>query len=157
MADSKITNINITLPMLSESRIKISDQDTQVFDIIRNKWVVLTPEEFVRQRFVDWLINVKKYSQYRIANEIGLIVNKRSRRCDTVVFTDDKTPFVIIEYKAPQINITQKVFDQIVRYNSALRAKYLVVTNGISMFCCEIDYLNNSYHYVNDLPPCKQD
>lgn len=157
MTDSRITNINLTLPMLLESRINISGKVTQVFDIIRNKWVVLTPEEFVRQRFVDWLINVKGYSQYRIANEIGLIINKRSQRCDTVVFTHDNNPFVIVEYKAPQITITQKVFDQIVRYNSALRAKYLVVTNGISMFCCEIDYTGNSYRYINDLPAYKQD
>lgn len=155
MCDSHIVNNNIILPHLPESRIRKLDNDIQVFDIIRNKWVALTPEEYVRQRFVEWLVSNKGYSKYRIANEIGLTVNRRSRRCDTVVFTADNKPYIIVEYKAPQIKITQKVFDQIVRYNSVLFAKYLIVTNGVTNYCCEMDYENNTYRFLKDLPQCK--
>ncbi len=152
MSDSNSHNTDISLPMLPANRIESRGDDAYVFDIIRNKWVLLTPEEFVRQRFVEWLILVKGYSRYRIANEIGLTVNRRRRRCDTVVFAADNNPLIVIEYKAPQVCITQKVFDQIVRYNSVLRATFLVVTNGISMYCCEMNYTTNTYSYISRLP-----
>lgn len=87
-----------------------------------------------------------------MANEIGIKLNGTRKRCDTVVFNPDGSPFVIVEYKAPDINITQNVFDQIVRYNMALKANYLIVSNGLQHYCCQIDYKNNSYRFIPRIP-----
>ena len=85
-------------------------------------------------------------------NEISLTQNGISRRCDTLIADRHGNPFMIVEYKAPSIQISQKVFDQIVRYNMVLRAKYLVVSNGLSHYCCKIDYATNSYSFLPDIP-----
>ena len=87
-----------------------------------------------------------------MANEIGIELNGTKRRCDTVVFNSDGTPLVIVEYKAPDISISQNVFDQIVRYNMVLRAGYLIVSNGITHYCCVIDYDRNTYHFIPEIP-----
>lgn len=142
----------LTVPHIEAKRLRTEGDDVQIYDIARRKWVALTPEEWVRQCFVDWLINNKGYPLSRIANEIGLTVNKRSRRCDTVIMGKDGKPQMIVEYKAPSVNISQAVFNQIVRYNSILEAKYLVVSNGLKHYCCEIDYANHSYRFLPDIP-----
>lgn len=144
--------IPIDLPMLDAGRFRREGEVVMIFDAVRGKWLQLTPEEFVRQRFVEWLVKEGGYSVYRLGNEIGLTVNRRRRRCDTVVFNADRTPLMVVEYKAPQVRITQKVFDQIVRYNSVLNARYLVVSNGVETYCCEMDYINSSYRYLGALP-----
>lgn len=150
--DGHNSEMVVEFPLIEDSRFRKNGMDCQIFDVVRGKWVAFTPEEFVRQRFVEWLMRAKGYSKYMMANEIGMIVNKRSRRCDTVVFNHKREPFIIIEYKAPQVKISQRTFDQIVRYNSVLKARYLVVTNGLSMFCCEMDYVGNTYKYVKEIP-----
>lgn len=127
-------------------------QRPEVFDAQRSHWVALTPEEWVRQHFVSMLINVKGYPGGRIANEISITLNSTARRCDTVIFDAMKQPLMIVEYKAPSVNVTQKVFDQIVRYNMVLRARYLTVSNGIRHFCCEIDYATMTYRFLPDIP-----
>lgn len=124
----------------------------KVFDKLRKKFVALTPEEYVRQNFVGWLIDSKKYPASLMANEIGIEVNGTKRRCDTVIFNNDGTLRMIIEYKAPDVAITQKVFDQIVNYNRALRAKYLVVSNGMCHYCCVMDYTGDSYQFIRVIP-----
>ena len=88
----------------------------------------------------------KHYPKSLLANEIGIEVNCRKRRCDTVAFTPEGKPLLIVEYKAPGINVTQAVFDQIVRYNMSLHALYLAVSNGLRHYCCRIDYANRTYH-----------
>lgn len=133
-------------------RIGVEDGETKVFDHLRDKWVVLTPEEWVRQHFTAWLQCERHYPASLISNEIGIDVNGTRKRCDTVVFSRKAKPFIIVEYKAPGIKITQNVFDQIVRYNIALHADYLVVSNGLSHFCCKINYADNSYHFIPDIP-----
>lgn len=124
----------------------------KVFDPRRNRWVTLTPEEWVRQHFVEMLVNEKGYFPGNIANEIAITLNDTSRRCDTVVFDRFKRPLIIVEYKAPSVAITQRVFDQIVRYNMVLRADYLIVSNGLQHFCCHIDYGNMTYAFLQDIP-----
>lgn len=140
---------------LPDSDLRISrnsDGKIKVFDKIRKKYVALTPEEYVRQRFVDWLTNTLHYPPALIANEIGIELNATRRRCDTVVFSPNGDPLMIVEYKAPGVTVTQDVFDQIVRYNMVMKARYLVVSNGLEHFCCEIDYEHASYVYLPDIP-----
>lgn len=124
----------------------------RIFDPLRKKYVVLTPEEYVRQHFVSWLMTSLHYPCSLMANEIGIELNGTRKRCDTVVFNPDGTPFMIVEYKAPSVGITQMVFDQIARYNMVLHARLLVVSNGISHYCCVMDYSNNSYHFLPSVP-----
>lgn len=135
-----------------ELRLSREGEIVKVFDTLRKKFVTLTPEEYVRQHFVNWLINCKRYPTSLMANEIGIELNGTRRRCDSVVFDQRGLPMLIIEYKAPHIPITQNVFDQIVRYNMTLRAKYLIVSNGLSHYCCVIDYEKGNYQFIPDIP-----
>lgn len=122
----------------------------EIFDVLRHKWVALTPEEWVRQHFTAFLIAERGFPQALMANEVALSLNGQSRRCDTVVYTRALKPLCIVEYKAPNITVTQKVFDQIARYNSVLLAPYLIVSNGISHYCCR--FCGKSYAFLPDIP-----
>ncbi len=133
-------------------RIRKEGDTDFVFDPLRHKWVVLTPEEWVRQHFTAWMQSAKGYPASLMANEIGIEVNGTRRRCDTVIFNRDGSPRIIIEYKAPEVNIVQEVFDQIVRYNMSLHADYLIVSNGMNHYCCRIDYANSTYHFIPQIP-----
>lgn len=133
--------------------IKETEQGNKlIFDNLRRKFVVLTPEEWVRQNFVEYLINDKKFPKGLMSNEVSLIQNGISRRCDTLVSDRYGKPFVIVEYKAPNIKITQQVFDQIYRYNIVLHAHYLIVSNGLSHYCCHINYEDNTYSFLREIP-----
>lgn len=123
-----------------------------IFDPVRNKYVALTPEEWVRQHFVNYLISIKKFPQSLLANEVLIKLNHTSKRCDTVAYNRFLIPLVIVEYKAPTIPITSTVFDQIVRYNMALRVRYLIVSNGMCHYCCKIDYDTQSYAFLAGIP-----
>lgn len=124
----------------------------KVLDPLRKKYVVLTPEEYVRQHFTAWLIRELGYPPSLMANEIGIELNGTKKRCDTVVFNPDGTPLMIVEYKAPDVRISQHVFDQIVRYNMSLHAQYLTVSNGLSHYCCRIDYDASTYRFLPSVP-----
>ena len=132
--------------------IKKSANGLTIFDVLRSKFVALTPEEWVRQNFVAFLIHHKQFPQALMGNEIALVQNNNKRRCDTLIADREGCPFAIVEYKAPSVEITQKVFDQIVRYNMVLRAKYLMVSNGLQHYCCKIDYDTDSYSFLPDIP-----
>ena len=123
-----------------------------VFDRLRKRYVALTPEDWVRQHFVEYLIHEKQFPAALMANEVSLTQNGIKRRCDTLVADRQGKPLVIVEYKAPDIEITQQVFDQIVRYNMVLRARYLMVSNGMTHYCCRIDYDINTYAFLTDIP-----
>ena len=123
-----------------------------VFDPLRRKYVALTPEEWVRQHFVNFLIEQRDYPSGLMANEVSLNLNGLSRRCDTVVYDRHVRPRVIVEYKRPTVRITQKVFDQISRYNIKLRVRWLIVSNGLQHYCCQIDYQSGSCQFVEDIP-----
>lgn len=142
---------NLNLPPF-DMKVKRGDNILKVFDPLRKKYVALTPEEYVRQHFVNWLITGLRYPSSLTANEIGIELNGTKRRCDTIVFNPDGSPLMIVEYKAPNVSISQKVFDQIVRYNMVLHARYLTVSNGIRHFCCIIDYAANTYHFIPEIP-----
>ncbi|MCM1291032.1 MAG: type I restriction enzyme HsdR N-terminal domain-containing protein [Prevotella sp.] len=135
-----------------DMKIERRGNQVKVFDRWRKKYVALTPEEFVRQHFANWLCNYLHYPDPLISNEVSIVLNDNKRRCDTIVYGQDGKPFIIVEYKAPTVCITQDVFDQIVRYNMVLRAKYIVVSNGLNHYCCIIDYSSETYQFIHSIP-----
>lgn len=135
-----------------ETNIIQKDKNRMIFDILRKRYVKLTPEEWVRQHFIHFLIEHKNYPAGLLANEVGLDLNGTKKRCDTVLYRRDLSPQMIIEYKAPQINIAQKVFDQIARYNIVLRVDYLIVSNGLQHYCCKMNYEQQNYSFLTDIP-----
>lgn len=124
-----------------------------LFDILRKKFVVITPEEWVRQHFVHFLINYLNYPKSLIKVESGVNYNKLSGRSDVLVYDRTGKVFMLIECKAPNVEITNKVFEQASRYNLKYKAGYLVVTNGINHFCCSISHESGEYNYLDELPP----
>lgn len=143
--------LELNLPYFEKKIIRDGDK-LQIFDIIRKRYVALTPEEWVRQHFVHFLIDQKGFPMSHMSNEKQLKLNGMSRRCDTVVYDSSLRPMLIAEYKAPTVEITQKTFDQICRYNIVLKVRFLIVSNGLRHFCCRIDYDNNSYTFLPDIP-----
>ncbi len=141
-----------------EFKYKIDEQGrkTHILDKLRGKFVTLTPEEWVRQNFVAYLINSKSYPAGLIANEMSLVQNGIKRRCDTLVLSQQGNPLMIIEYKAASVKITQEVFNQILRYNSVMQAKYLIVTNGLVHYCCKLADDNSQYIFISDIPEYSQ-
>ncbi|MAP80725.1 MAG: restriction endonuclease subunit R [Aequorivita sp.] len=136
-------------------RFKSSENKTLVFDEIRKKFVVLEPEEWVRLHAVQFLLKEKKYPKSLINVEKQLKLNNTVKRYDVVVFKNDGSIFLIVECKAPSIPITQNTFDQIARYNMALQAEFLMVTNGLEHYFCEVDFKNKRYNFLKDIPPYK--
>lgn len=133
---------------------KVAEKDGKrtIFDPVRRKYVALTPEEWVRQHFVNYLVTARNYPKDLLANEVMVKLNGTSKRCDTVVYDRFLVPLVIVEYKAPHIPITRSVFDQIARYNMVLRVGYLIVSNGINHYCCKIDYDSQTYAFLDGIP-----
>lgn len=133
---------------------KIIDRDgkQEIFDDVRRRYVALTPEEWVRQHFVHFLLEHKGYPKTLLANEVRLRLNSTTKRCDTVLYATNLSARMIVEYKAPHVAITQKVFDQISRYNMALHVDYLVVSNGLRHYCCRMDYEHQRYVFLKDIP-----
>jgi len=139
---------------LPEYPFKITLKDSRhfIFDEIRKKHLVLTPEEWVRQHFIQYLISEKKFPKSLIQLEAGLNLNQLQKRTDIVIFNTDGERIMVIECKAPGIKITQKVFDQASRYNSIHKTNWLVVTNGLQHCYAEIDHVNSSFAFVQELP-----
>jgi len=133
-------------------KLKSSENKTHIFDKLRKKYVILTPEEWVRQHFVQFLIDEKKYPTLLIAIEKQLTINNRRKRTDILVFDRSGKHHIIIECKAPSIKITQNTFDQIARYNLKLNAEFLIVTNGLEHFFCKMDHDKESYIFLKDIP-----
>ena len=133
-------------------KIRQTDGKRQVFDPLRRKWVALTPEEFVRQHFVNHLTTDLNYPSSLLANEVELTIAGKRMRCDSVLYDARLQPKMIVEYKAPTVKITQHVFDQISTYNLLLHVDYLIVSNGMSHYCCKMDYDNNTYVFLDHIP-----
>lgn len=133
-------------------RLSGTQEHPSIFDILRRTYVALTPEEWVRQHFIHFLINQKNYPATLLANEIKLQVGNKTLRADSVLYDRELRPRMIVEYKAPHIPITQKVFDQISTYNMLLHVDYLVVSNGLQHYCCKMDYDNQKYLFLEDIP-----
>jgi hypothetical protein len=136
----------------ADLRLRQDGSRTDVFDPLRRRYVRLTPEEWVRQHFVRFLIDHKGYPAGLLANEVSLQLNGTSRRCDSVLFGRDSMPKMIIEYKAPHIPLTQKVFDQISRYNIIMRTPWLLISNGMQHVCCHLDLEAQTYAFLPEIP-----
>jgi type I restriction enzyme R protein N-terminal domain protein len=135
-----------------EIKLRGTKAQPQIFDILRKKYIALTPEEWVRQHFVHFLVEHKGYPAALMANEIQLKVGEKTLRADSVLYSRNLKPRMIIEYKAPHIPITQKVFDQISIYNMLLHVDYLVVSNGLQHYICKMDYNDKKYLFLEDIP-----
>jgi type I site-specific restriction endonuclease len=133
-------------------RIKITEGKSFIFDSLRKKYVRLTPEEWVRQNFVQFLIVEKKYSVSLMTVEALVKVNNNPQRADLVIFDRSGSPILVAEFKAPEVKISQQTFDQIVRYNMQLKVPFLIVSNGLEHYCCRINYDDNSYAFLAEIP-----
>jgi hypothetical protein len=147
--------IKLNLPEY-KFKIRETDKNKQIFDRFRKKFVTLTPEEWVRQNFLMYLTLEKNYPSSLLAIEAGLQLYKRKKRTDIVAYNNTGKPVLIVECKAPEVKISQDVFDQIARYNMALQVNYLIVTNGLEHYCCALDYKNNSYRFLKEIPDYKK-
>jgi hypothetical protein len=123
-----------------------------IFDPIRKKYLVIGPEEMVRQLMVQYLIQVKKYNPNRLSIERELRVQERRKRCDLLVFSQAMQPFLLVECKAPEVELTQAVARQIAVYNLPLQVDYLLITNGLMNYCCKMDYQEKSYVFLEEIP-----
>ncbi|MBS1524830.1 MAG: type I restriction enzyme HsdR N-terminal domain-containing protein [Bacteroidetes bacterium] len=137
-------------------RITDNNGKLTLFDEIRKKHVVLTPEEWVRQHFVQFLINQKGYPRSLIRLEGGLKLHGMQRRTDIVVFNSSGQRILMVECKSPDIGITQKVFDQVARYNMVHKVSVLAVSNGIDHYYCHIDFEDRQYRFIEELPGYKE-
>ena len=142
---------NLNFPTYS-FRFKNSENKVSIFDEIRKKFILLTPEEWVRQHVVQFLLQDKKYPKSYINVEKLIKINDLSKRYDGVVFQPNGEIFLLIECKAPEVPISQQTFDQIARYNLVLKAKYLMVTNGLNHYFCRMDFENEKYVFLRELP-----
>lgn len=133
-------------------RFKNSENKIHIFDVIRKKFVVLQPEEWVRQHIVHQLINDKNYPQSLVNVEKQLQLNGLKKRYDIVVFNQDASIEILVECKSPGTKINQAVFDQIAKYNMKLRANYLMVSNGLEHFYCKMDFEEEKYTFLRQLP-----
>lgn len=143
--------IPLNLPSFA-IKLSGSREHPTIFDVLRHKYVALTPEEWVRQHFVHYLTEHLHYPASLLANEVNLSIGDKQMRADTVLYDTSLRPVMIVEYKAPHIPINQKVFDQITVYNMLLHVDYLIVSNGMSHYCCKMDYENNTYEFLPEIP-----
>ena len=132
-------------------RFKNSENKVAIFDEIRKKFIILTPEEWVRQNVIQYLLHEKKYPKSYINVEKLIKINDVTKRYDIVVFQPDGSIFLLIECKAPEVKISQETFNQIARYNLTLKANYLMVTNGLNHYFCSMDFENEKYIFLKDL------
>ena len=141
----------LNFPENYQFRFKQMDNSVYIFCTIRKKWLILTPEEWVRQNIVQFLIQEKKYSKSAINTELIVEVNGMKKRADIIVFKKEK-PFIIVECKAPSVAISQETFDQIARYNLQIDADFLMVSNGLHHYYCQMDFENQKYVFLKELP-----
>lgn len=138
-------------------RFKNSENKVSIFDDIRKKFIILTPEEWVRQHTVKFLLEEKNYPKSYINVEKLVKVNGINKRYDIVVFHPNGKLFLLIECKSPEVKITQETFDQIARYNLKLKAQYLMVTNGLNHYFCQMDFENEKYIFLEELPSFRKE
>ncbi len=143
--------IKLNLPTF-DIKLRGTKEHPMIFDILRKKFIALTPEEWVRQHFIHFLVEHKGYPTGLLANEVQLKVGDKQLRADSVLYSRELKPRMIIEYKAPHIPITQKVFDQITIYNMLLHVDYLIVSNGMQHYICRMDYDGKKYLFIEDIP-----
>jgi len=136
----------------SELIIKEQNGKQYVFDRLKKRYTRLTPEEYVRQHFVNYLIDCKGFPEALLANEIQIELGNVKKRCDTILYDKYLKPLMIVEYKSPKITINQDTFDQISRYNMKLQVPWLIISNGLQHYCCKVDFGTGSCTFLNEIP-----
>lgn len=144
--------IQLNLPPFGIRLTRRADK-VYIWDILRQRTVRLTPEEWVRQHFVHYLIEHLDYPPTLMMNEVSIALGELSRRVDTILYDRSMTPLMLVEYKAPSVPLSQRTLDQIVRYNYALRVPYLLLSNGLEHRAYHIDYVSMSYRTLDHIPP----
>ncbi|MGE5425265.1 MAG: type I restriction enzyme HsdR N-terminal domain-containing protein, partial [Syntrophothermus sp.] len=124
----------------ADFRVRNNGNRREIFDPVRKRFVALTPEEWVRQNFIQYLNGIKNYPLSLLGIEIPLVYNGLKKRCDILVCNNSGKPRLIVECKAPEVKISQDVFHQVAIYNMAMNVEFLVVTNGLDHFICRIDH-----------------
>jgi len=148
-----VTQLNLpTYPF----RIEQQDGKNLIFDEIRKKLVALTPEEWVRQHFIQYLVGEKQFPASLMAVETGLKINQNQFRADLLVYDRKGQPLFLVEFKAPTVKITQHTFDQITRYNMTFQVPYLIVSNGLNHYCCLVNPAKKSYVFLKEIPEFSQ-
>lgn len=145
----------LQLPLIEyQARLQLKTEGSQrlLFDPLRRKWVVLQPEEMVRQLLLLYLMEAKGFNKNRLAVERGLNINGLQKRCDILAYDGQMQPFLLVECKAPQVPVTQAVFRQIAIYNLPLKVPYLLVSNGPISYCCKMDYEAEDFIFLSELP-----
>lgn len=145
----------LNLPNLSHT-LQINKEKKTIYDTSRKKHVSLTPEEWVRQNFLAFMVHYLAYPIGLVATEMTIELNRLKKRCDIVVFNNTGKPMLIVECKATGIALSQKVFTQIATYNLKLKVDYLVVTNGLNHYCCKMNYQDGSYTFLQKIPNFKE-
>ena len=143
--------VKLTLPQY-QLRTKTQHGRQLIFDQIRKKFIQLTPEEWVRQHFLNYLIKDLRYPRSLVKVESGLSVNNMGKRTDILVYNQEIDPYLLVECKAAHVTLNHKALDQLAIYNRAIKAQYLVLTNGLKHYCCGMDYKLNSYQFQSELP-----
>ena len=146
----------LNLPKYDFRLRKNADDKTEIFDAIRKRFYVLTPEEWVRQNFIQYLISEKQFPASLMAIEKGLKLNGMQKRTDIVQYNTSGNPVVIVECKAPEIKLSQDTFDQAARYNMTLQVDYLIITNGLEHYACKMNYSENKIQFLEEIPTFKQ-
>ena len=148
----KMENLKILNLPDYDFRMRKSTNKIEIFDEFRKKFVILTPEEWVRQNLLKYLHIEKNVPKSLIAIEKGLTVNRLKKRTDILVYNSKGITRMIVECKAPEIKINQNTFEQIARYNMTLKVDYLLVSNGLNHYCCKIDFANQGFQFIDNIP-----
>ncbi len=135
-----------------EFKTRVENGKKFIFDPFRSKYLMLTPEENVRQHFARYLIEELAYPATLMMSEHSLSLNKMNKRCDLIVFDRSGAPLLLVECKAPEVKISQAVFDQVARYNQVFKVSYLMVTNGMKHYCCKIDFATGKIEFLQSMP-----
>jgi type I site-specific restriction endonuclease len=133
-------------------RLRKENEQLQIFDSIRGRWLVLTPEEWVRQNTIIYISDTLEAPMSLIANEVTINYNGLTKRCDSIIYDEYGKPLIIVEYKRPDVTISQRVFDQIATYNLQLQVPYLIVSNGQQHLLCRVDFENRKYIFAQQWP-----
>jgi hypothetical protein len=149
-----MVNTPLNLP---EFNFSFKQENNKIFilDEIRHKYLILTPEEWVRQNFVKYMVVNLGYPSALISLEMPFSINNTDKRSDIAIYNREGNIVMLVECKAPKVKITQKTFDQAAVYNLKLKARYFIVTNGLVHYCCKVDYVNNKWDFVSEIPEYK--
>ena len=140
------------LSFQADLKVKTAEGKRWLYDPLRRKYLVLAPEELVRQLLIQYLIQDRGFSTNRMRSELGLKVNDLYKRCDILIYNTSVEPTILVECKAPKVNITQAAFEQIARYNLPLKVPYLIVTNGRQTYCARIDHTTETFQFIPEIP-----